>query len=104
MPRRPKGDEPMGALMKLRLTSAEKRRLQDEAELAGVTMSEYARRRVFQRPLVASADRVMINELRRLGGLLKHIHTLSGGAYSKETAGALADIRGFIAKLAAHDR
>ena len=38
---------------------------------------------------------------RRLGGLLKRVHTESGGAYSAETAQALADIRRCIERLAA---
>jgi hypothetical protein len=57
----------------LRVTDAECARLVEQAGIAGLSVSEYLRRRFFGgRPLVAHADEWMIRELRRLGGLLKH--------------------------------
>ena len=91
--------EPLDAVINVRLTSAEKARLREDADLAGVSVSEVVRRRYFGRPIVANADAVMLKELRRLGGLLKHIHNESGGMYSKETAAALIAIRDYIEKL-----
>ena len=56
-----------------RVTSQEKNRLEEQAELCGLTASEYLRRRFFGgRPIVAHMDEAMIRELRRIGGLLKH--------------------------------
>ena len=56
-----------------RATPQEKNRLAERAYLAGLSMSEYLRRREFGgRPLVAQTDLVMVRELRRIGGLLKH--------------------------------
>jgi hypothetical protein len=52
-------------------------------------MSALIRARYFGRPVVAHADQVMIKELRRLGGLLKKIHTDSDGAYAPETSATL---------------
>ena len=41
--------------------------------MAGLSVSAYLRRRFFGgRPLIAHTDAMMIRELRRLGGLLKH--------------------------------
>ena len=94
----------LDSVVRLRLTSQEKRRLRDEAELAGLTMSEFVRRRIFGRTVVAAVDRVMINELRRIGGLLKHVHVLSGGAYSKDTAAAIAEVQSFISELGRRGR
>jgi hypothetical protein len=35
----------------------------------------------------------MLSELRRMGGLLKHLHNESNGLYSRETAGLLNELR-----------
>lgn len=60
-------------LITLRVTVEEKTRLTEQAEIAGLSLSEYMRRRFFGgRPLVAYTDLNTISELRRIGGLLKH--------------------------------
>ena len=89
----------LDAVINVRLTSAEKTRLREDADLAGVSVSELVRRRYFGRPIVANADAVMLKELRRLGGLLKHIYNESRGAYSKDTAAALVAIKTYIERL-----
>lgn len=99
MPFQPKGTELLDAVINVRLTSAEKAQLKEDAELASLSMSELVRRRYFGRPIVAHADAVMIKELRRIGGLLKHVHNQSQGAYNHETASALAELRSYIGQL-----
>jgi len=89
----------LDAVINVRLTAAEKARLKEDADLAGVSVSELVRRRYFGRPIVANADAVMLKEMRRLGGLLKHIHNESGGVYSKETAATLVAIKAYIERL-----
>jgi hypothetical protein len=42
----------------------------------------------------------MVKELRRLGGLMKHIHIDSGGHYSDKTSDAIAAITRYINQLA----
>jgi hypothetical protein len=56
----------------LRVTEDEKMRLEDQAAVAGLSLSEYLRR-VFHggSPILARADDRMIRELLRQGGLLK---------------------------------
>ena len=57
----------------LRLSGEEDARLTREAEAAGISVSEYMRRRFFGgRPIIARTDEQAIRDLRRLGGLLKH--------------------------------
>lgn len=57
----------------IRVTDEEKTRLTRQAEIAGLNISDYMRRRFFGgRPLVAHVDISTIAELRKLGGLLKH--------------------------------
>ncbi|WP_320534686.1 plasmid mobilization protein [Robbsia andropogonis] len=99
MPFAVKGAEALTEKIAVRLTPDEKTRLRDDAELAGVSVSELVRRRYFGRPIVANADMVMVRELRRIGGLLKHIHNTTDGVYSRETAQALVEITGQIKKL-----
>lgn len=97
------GLEALDAVVNVRVTRAEKAQLQEDADLAGLSVSALVRRRSFGRPIVAHADAIMVKELRRLGGLLKQVHTTSAGAYSPDTAGALAAVKAYIEKLS-HDR
>lgn len=87
----------------VRMTDEEKAKLEEDAQLAGLTLSELIRRRYFGRPIIAQADLAVVRELRRLGGLLKHIHTESNGAYSKITADTLTTISKYISKLSSGD-
>ena len=90
----------LSAVVNVRLTTAEKAALKEAADLAGLSVSEYVRRRALGRAVLAQADAVTIKELRRLGGLVKHLHNETGGVYSRETAGALVALRGYIEQLA----
>ena len=99
MPFETQGPEPLDAVINVRLTAAEKARLKEDADLAGLSMSELVRRRYFGRPIIANADAVMLKELRRIGGLRKHIHNESGGVYSKQTAEALVALKGYFRKI-----
>ncbi len=90
----------LDAVVNVRLTAAEKSRLQEDARLANLGVSELVRRRYFGRPIISHADIQVVKELRRLGGLLKHIHNQSGGMYSSDTASAMGAIRNYIDKLA----
>jgi len=100
MPFETLGDAPLDAVIGLRLTADEKSMLRRDAELAGISMSELVRRRYFGLPIISATDLEMINELRRLGGLMKHTHNESRGMYSKETAGVLSAIKCYIEGLA----
>lgn len=83
----------------LRLPAGEKETIRDDASLAGISMSECVRRRYFGLPVTANADKLMIKELRRIGGLLKAVHVQSNGAYSNQTAAALAQVSEYITQL-----
>ena len=103
MPFATQGPEPLDTVLTIRVTAREKVKLQEDADLAGLSVSELVRRRYFGKPILASTDRAMIRELRRIGGLLKHIHNQSDGIYSKETAQALVAITTYLEQLS-HDR
>ena len=60
-------------LRTIRMSPAENHRLIEYAEISGITVSEYIRRKCFGgRPITAYTDLATIRELKRLGGLLKH--------------------------------
>jgi len=94
-----KGISNLDAVVNVRLTMAEKMRLQDDADMASLSMSELVRARYFGRPVIANADQVMVKELRRIGGLLKYVHLESNGAYHQATADALAEVKRYIETL-----
>ena len=104
MPFEIKGEEALTERIGVRVTAGEKVQLKEDADDAGLSVSELVRRRYFGRPIVANADLLMIRELRRLGGLLKHIHNQSDGAYSHSTARALHSVCNYIDQLAANPR
>lgn len=70
MPFEIKGSELLTGKLNLRLTKAEKKALQEDADLAGLKMSELVRRRYFGRPIITNSDLVIVRELRRLGSIL----------------------------------
>lgn len=83
----------------VRLTAAEQDELRQEAASAGLSLGDYVRRRIIGRPVIAHVDRQTINELRRLGGYLKHVHLESKGAYRLETRDAILVLQTAIARV-----
>ncbi len=96
-----KGNVALTERVTLRLAADEKDRLKSDADLAGISVSEVVRRHYFGRPIIANADAAMIKELRRMGGLMKHLHNESGGAYKKQTSDAINAIVKYIDTLTA---
>ena len=96
-----KGSTALTERVTLRLAADEKDRLKSDADLAGISVSEVVRRHYFGRPIIANADLVMVKEMRRMGGLMKHLHNESGGAYSKQTSDAINAIVKYIDTLTA---
>ncbi len=96
-----KGSVALTERVTLRLAADEKDRLKSDADLAGISVSEVVRRHYFGRPIIANADLVMVKEMRRMGGLMKHLHNESGGAYSKQTSQAINAIVKYIDTLTA---
>lgn len=84
----------------LRVTEEELTQLREDADLAGLSLSELVRRRYFGMPIIASADEAMIRELRRQGGLLKSCHNASDGKLTNEYAAALKSLAAAIESLA----
>ena len=84
---------PLTARVTLRLTQAERVRLQEEAARAGLSVSELVRRRAFGRKVTEIPDLARVRELRRLGVSLRQL--------PPDGAGGEAAISDLLAKLGA---
>ena len=75
-----------GHWVTIRLLPDEKQILVEQADAAGLSLSEYARRRIFgSKPIVSRSTLAVVAELRKLGGLLKgHFNLLREQGASEE--------------------
>ena len=80
----------------IRLTDAENQMLAEESDICGLSLSSFLRQRGLGKRVSAKADLRVLSELRRIGGLLKHIHNETKGAYSAKTAKAIDEITAFV--------
>jgi hypothetical protein len=87
------------------LTAAERQQLREEADLAGMSISEFVRKRTFGKTIHAATDLMMIRELRRLGGL--HKYAMNKLAMHDEVVDECAEtiraIRAAIERVSNHD-
>ena len=72
MPFTSRANDRASSRFEMRLTAAERVLLREEADLAGMSISELVRMRTFGKTIHAAIDLVMIRELRWLGGLQKY--------------------------------
>ena len=86
-------------IISLRLTKEEQDFLIDECDICGLSLSSFLRKRSLGKRVSAKTDLRVLSELRRIGGLLKHIHNETNGAYSAKTANALDEIAVFVRLL-----
>ena len=75
-----------------RLSASEYAQISDDIGICGLTVSSLARKRLLGVRAASRADLAVLSELRRLGGLLKHIHNETRGTYSSLTAQAIKDL------------
>lgn len=99
--------EPLDQRITIRLTQTEKNLLTEDADLAGLTTAELIRRRYFGKPIITQTDRATIRELRRIGGLLKHVFNQSDSNNQKvgaEILTTLNELKQCIKRIANRDR
>jgi hypothetical protein len=82
-----------------RLTESEYARVSETVSVCGITLSAFARKSVLGQRAAPKTDLAILAELRRLGGLLKHVHNESRGVYSTLTAQAIRDLSGYVRAL-----
>ncbi len=87
----------------VRFAAPEYEKVRAEAERIGVTLSGYIRAKTIHGhlriPKYARIDAQAISLLSKLGGLLKMVHTESGGAYSGKTAEILDEIKAILVTI-----
>ena len=83
-----------------RLTESEYAQISDNIAVCGLTVSSFARKRLLGIRIASHADIAVLSELRRLGGLLKHIYNETRGEYSLLTAQAIMDLSTYAYTLA----
>lgn len=86
------------AILKMRLTADEKTFIRTQAEAAGLPVSAYLRALALGNTIQTKTDVVVLNELRRLGGLCKHL--FANGADQAVTGSALKELEAAAARLA----
>ena len=82
-----------------RLNDKEREFVFRQAEASSLSASEFIRRRVLGRVIVPKSEVMklgeltrVLNELRRLGGLLKNLHLETRGIYSEDTRKAIQSL------------
>jgi hypothetical protein len=85
--------------LKTRCLPAEADVIREKSMDSGVTVSEFLRCAALGRKTRSTIDSQVINELRRLGGLQKHLFNESGGAHSKEFSDILIAIKEAILRI-----
>lgn len=85
--------------IRFRVTKDEREAIREKAKLAGLTESEYVRRRALNFQITSKAELKVLNELRRQGGLIKHLHDEAQGMYSAEFSAALNAFTDYIHAL-----
>lgn len=83
----------------LRYSETQYASLSERAENASLSVSEYIRSISVNGRVLSRTDVKMLSELRKLGGLLKHIHNETRGAYSEDTANAIRALESYVRKL-----
>jgi len=91
--------------LKLRLTLAEIERLREQAATSGLTVADYARRRILGLPVSPAprrADAALLSELNRIGVNINQIaRSLNRGqSLALECDDVLAELRRVMAKVA----
>jgi uncharacterized protein (DUF1778 family) len=106
MPFTSRANDRASSRFEMRLTAAERKQLRDEADLAGMSISEFVRRRALGKAIHAATDLMMIRELRRLGGLQKYAMNKLA-LHSEVVDECIATVRALrtaIERVANHDR
>lgn len=85
--------------LKVRCLPEEANAIRDKALDSGCSVSEFMRCAALGRKTRSTIDSQIINELRRLGGLQKHLFTEGEGQHSKEYSEVLVAIKSAIISI-----
>jgi hypothetical protein len=76
----------------VRFRPGELKELSEQADMSGLSISELLRRRALGMRVTAVTDLKMLSELRRIGGLIKHLFNETNGLYRQKTGELLNEL------------
>ena len=82
-----------------RVSEQESIEFEEQRMVSGLSVSEYVRRRILGFRIASKMDLRVLGELRKLGGLMKHVYNETRGMYSCDTADAIQAIASCSRKL-----
>lgn len=91
----PKRTDTVTKALSFRVSESERANIRASAANCAMTVGEYCRRQTLNKTIKHRFDVDAIAELRRQGGLLKHLHNLGVG-HEEETAKAVKAISALI--------
>lgn len=83
----------------VRFDTEEYKTVKEKAADTGLTLAEYIRRCSLGRQTRSKIEGQIINELRKLGGLQKHLYNEEGGSHGDEYAAVLRAITAAIQRI-----
>jgi hypothetical protein len=98
---RPKLSEPEKKAERLtvRFRPGELGELLEQAEMSGLSLSELIRRRALKLRVVPATDLKTLSELRRIGGLIKHLFNETNGLYRQKTRELLNELHAAAVRI-----
>ncbi|HDR9164153.1 TPA: ribbon-helix-helix protein, CopG family [Burkholderia vietnamiensis] len=92
-----------GTLPPIRCFEDEEALVREKAKDCGMSVGEFVLAAALGRRTRSRIDAHIINELRRLGGLQKHLFNEGGGVLSKEYAAVLVEVKQAILRIDQRD-
>ena len=83
----------------VRFRCGELKELSNQAEIAGLSLSELVRRRALGIHVSSVTDLKILSELRRLGGLIKHFFNETNGLYRQKTSALLDELHAAVIRI-----
>ena len=83
----------------VRFRPVELKDISNQAENSGLSVSELIRRRALEKHITAATDLKMLSELRRIGGLVKHLFNETNGLYRQKTSALLDELHAAVVRI-----
>jgi hypothetical protein len=90
-----------GRLPPIRCFAEDELAVRQKAVDCNLSIGQFLLKAALGRPTRSKVDQHILNELRRLGGLQKHLFNESGGQMSREFSAVLIEVQKAIARISA---
>jgi hypothetical protein len=99
MPFTVEGEAALTETYKIRLSPGDKKKIHEQAEAAGMSMAKFMRFRALGYVVTPKSDLTTLNELRRIGGLLKYALSQLPSQEHAEVFQTMAALRDYAKEL-----